>query len=330
MTLGQVWILWEPAIGWAKPRLCNYKYTQLHIRNIAKYYQRFFASTLENGLIFEYFELCITGWYCELWPGDEKGNEPSSAETITSLPHPALSFVVFQNREQEDLSSSLPQLPGHHLSCDRMLCDLHVAGFHVAHIRLLFWWHSHWLTFVHSYPSQSKQFAILENQDPETEGRGRQGQAQAPRALPFSCPHRAWYPWVAACLSGKKWRWSPVRLWHLLGSAHFLLEPVFVSSRGSCGPQPGLAPVPHMQTSWARLWSLARLIPHLTHHYPSKPSPISHFHSDILDLSWLKCYHLHAVPVSFSPYATNGHNLSQKVKSDTSTEGQNMLLDIVS
>ena len=181
-------------------RPCNYKYTQLHIRNIAKYYQRFFASTLENGLIFEYFELSITWWYFELWPGDEEGNEPSPAETITSLPHPALSFVVFQNREQEDLSSSLPRLPGHLLSCDRMLSDLHVAGFHVAQIRLLFWWHSHLLTFVHSYLSQSKQFAILENQDPETEGRGRQGRAQAPRALPFSGPHGASYPWVAACL----------------------------------------------------------------------------------------------------------------------------------
>ena len=139
----------------------------------------------------------ITWWYFELWPGDEEGNEPSPAETIPSLPHPVLSFVVFQNKEQEDLSSSLPQLPGHLL---RMLCDLHVAGFHVAQIRLLFWWHSHLLTFVHSYPSQSKQFAILENQDPETEGRGRQGRAQAPRALPFSGPHGALYPWVAACL----------------------------------------------------------------------------------------------------------------------------------
>ena len=171
--------------------------TQLHIRNIAKYYQRFFASTLENGLIFEYLELSITWWYFELWPGDEEGNEPSPAETIPSVPHPDLSFVVFQNREQQHLSSSLPHSPGLQA---RMLCDLHVAGFHVAQIRLLFWWHSHLLTFVHSYPSQSKQFAILENQDPETEGRGRQGRAQAPRALPFSGPHGALYPWVAACL----------------------------------------------------------------------------------------------------------------------------------
>lgn len=186
-------------------------------------------------------------------------------------------------------------------------------------------------TYFRAFLSQSVE-TICDPWEPGSGDRGTGAARPGPgsRALPFSCPHSAWYPWVAACLSGKKWRWSPVRLWHLLGSAHFLLEPVFVCSRGSCGPQPGLAPVPHMQTSWARLWSLARLIPHLTHHYPSKPSPISHFHSDILDLSWLKCYHLHAVPVSFSPYATNGHNLSQKVKSDTSTEGQNMLLDIVS
>ena len=55
LTLGQVWILWEPAIGWARPRLCNYKYTELHIRNIANCCQRFFRINAENWLIFEYF-----------------------------------------------------------------------------------------------------------------------------------------------------------------------------------------------------------------------------------------------------------------------------------
>ena len=50
-TLGQVWILWEPSDD-PGPGTCNYKYTELNIRNIAKYWQRSFASSTKMGCYF--------------------------------------------------------------------------------------------------------------------------------------------------------------------------------------------------------------------------------------------------------------------------------------
>lgn len=197
-TLGQVWILWEPAIGSSRPSLCNYKihnYTFAILQNTAN---GFFSPTLENELIFEYFEFwqtisqnvwislilwAVAGWWGWVMSHPEQRPSPAS-------PHPALSFVVFQNREQQHLSSSLPTLQA------RMLCDLHVAGFHVAQIRFLFWWPGHWLTLVHSWASQSKQFAaILENQDPEGGG----GEA-GPRLQPTHC----WPVSAGRCMPGVK------------------------------------------------------------------------------------------------------------------------------
>ena len=245
----------------------------------------------------------VAGWWGWVMSHPEQRPSPAS-------PHPALSFVVFQNREQQHLSSSLPLSPGTLLSGDRMLCDLHVAGFHVAQIRFLFWWPGHWLTLVPAFLSQEpvRRNNLLRSL------RTRIQRAGAERPGLGCSPHTAGLYPGSLHAAGKKWRWSPVRLWHLLGSAHFLLAPVFVP--GEVLVAPGLAWPQRLtcKPPWPRLPSLLSLIPHLTHHYPSKPSSISHFLFDILKLSMLKCYHLFSVKVSFSPYATNGDNLSQKCK----------------
>ena len=245
----------------------------------------------------------VAGWWGWVMSHPEQRPSPAS-------PHPALSFVVFQNREQQHLSSSLPLSPGTLLSGDRMLCDLHVAGFHVAQIRFLFWWPGHWLSLVPAFLSQEP----VRGNNLLRSLRTRIQRAGAERPGLGCSPHTAGLYPGSLHAAGKKWRWSPVRLWHLLGSAHFLLAPVFVP--GEVLVAPGLAwPQRHTcKPPWPRLPSLLSLIPHLTHHYPSKPSSISHFLFDILKLSMLKCYHLFSVKVSFSPYATNGDNLSQKCK----------------
>ena len=131
--------------------------------------------------------------------------------------------------------------------------------------------------------------------------------------LPFSSPR--WCGAGTCCRPGQEVTVEPGKTLTSTWVRSLFTAPCFCCW-GSCG-RPGLAPGPCPTALTCKPLS------HLTHHYPSKPSYLSNFRSDILNLSWLKCYHLHCVTVSFSPYATNGHNLLQNVKSDTSTEGQN-------
>ena len=117
-TLGQVWILWEPAIGWSRPRLCNYKihnYTFAILQNTANG----FGTNPWKGVgvwvfwaLMEHLLGCLNPlmilWAVAAWWGWVMSHQelrPSPASPV-----PALSFVVFQNREQAHLSSSLPQL----------------------------------------------------------------------------------------------------------------------------------------------------------------------------------------------------------------------------
>ena len=155
--------------------------TQLHIRNIAKYCQRFFAPTLENELIFEYFEFwqtisqnvwisvilwAVAGWWGWVMSHPEQRPSPAS-------PHPALSFVVFQNREQQHLSLSLPHSPvspGTNVvwfTCGWISCC-------ADKIFILMAWP---LTYFGAFLSQSVETICCDPWEPGSRGRGRRGRA---------------------------------------------------------------------------------------------------------------------------------------------------------
>ena len=319
VTLGQVWILWEPAIGSSRPRLCNYKihnYTFAILQNTAN---GFFAPTLKMS------------WYLSILSSDRTehlsgclnlsdivscggvmrlGNEPSWAETITSLPTPGSVFCCFPEQRTAAFVIKPPPLSRHSaqwwpnvvwFTCGWISCC-------ADKIFILMAWPLTYFGAGIPEPEPVRRNNLLRSL------RTRIQRAGAERPGLGCSPHTAGLYPGSLHAAGKKWRWSPVRLWHLLGSAHFLLAPVFVP--GEVLVAPGLAWPQRLtcKPPWPRLPSLLSLIPHLTHHYPSKPSSISHFLFDILKLSMLKCYHLFSVKVSFSPYATNGDNLSQKCK----------------
>lgn len=100
-TLGQVWILWEPAIRWSRPRLCNYKiqnYTFAILQNTANGF-----STNPWNWVGVWIFWALMEHLLECWNDDivscgrlmRLGNEPSGAETITSLPSPGSVFCCF-------------------------------------------------------------------------------------------------------------------------------------------------------------------------------------------------------------------------------------------
>ena len=98
--------------GWSRPRPRNYKYTELNIRNIAN---------TGNGLLHHprkwvaIFQLFIFGWvlkrlgeYCVVWPGN---GTRVMIHPQHQPPQPRLSFVVFQYRAHEDMSSNIKPVP---------------------------------------------------------------------------------------------------------------------------------------------------------------------------------------------------------------------------
>ena len=102
-TLGQVWILWEPAIGSSRPRLCNYKihnFTFAILQNTANG----FSTNPWKGVgiwvfltLSEHLLECLNALTLIVSCGRlmRLGNEPSGAETITSLPGPGSVFCCF-------------------------------------------------------------------------------------------------------------------------------------------------------------------------------------------------------------------------------------------
>ena len=178
-TLGQVWILWEPAIGSSRPSLCNYKihnYTFAILQNTANGFlhqplkMSWYLSILSSGrpstsqnVWISLILWAVAGWWGWVMSHPEQRPSPAS-------PHPALSFVVFQNREQQHLSSSLPHSPGTNVvwfTCGWISCC-------ADKIFILMAWP---LTYFGAFLSQSVETICCDPWEPGSRGRGRRGRA---------------------------------------------------------------------------------------------------------------------------------------------------------